>query len=94
MQSHRYFIDFYLKVENVSGGVKKYLVEVKPFRFTKEPPIPKRKTKAFIAEVMQWGVNQAKWAAAKSYASTIGAEFLLISEKDLGIMTPINKNKP
>lgn len=93
---HRYFIDFYLKVESASGGTKKYLVEVKPFRFTQEPKVPKRKTKNFISEVMQWGVNQAKWTAARTFATAMGAEFMLVTEKDLGIMKigPINKHTP
>ena len=41
---HRYFPDFYMKLNN-----KKYLIEIKPERFTKEPKIPKRKTKRFIS---------------------------------------------
>ena len=34
---HRYFIDFYIKVNG-----KQYLIEVKPDRFTRAPVIPKR----------------------------------------------------
>ena len=37
---HRYFPDFYMKI-----GSKKYLIEIKPYRFTQEPNIPKKKTK-------------------------------------------------
>ena len=84
---HRYFVDFSLKVKTNANGIKRYLVEVKPLRFTQEPKIPKRKTKGFITEVVQWGVNQAKWTAARAYAKTIGAEFMIVTEKDLGIMT-------
>lgn len=83
---HRYFIDFYIKLNTNSNGIKKYLIEVKPFRFTQEPVIPKRKTKQFINEVFTWGINQAKWKAAKTYAKAMGAEFMLVTEKDLGIL--------
>tara|TARA_X000000950_G_scaffold283891_1_gene385801 strand:- start:1349 stop:1792 length:444 start_codon:yes stop_codon:yes gene_type:complete len=77
---HRYFPDFYIKVHN-----KKYLIEIKPERFTKEPKIPKRKTKRFISEVKQWGVNLAKWEAAKEICLDNGWEFKIITEKELGI---------
>lgn len=85
-QIHRYFVDFYIKLETKNNGVKKYLIEVKPFRFTQEPKTPKRKTRQFIAEVMQWGINREKWKAARKYALALGAEFVLITEKDLGII--------
>lgn len=77
---HRYFPDFYIKVRN-----KKYLIEVKPWRFTQEPKIPQRKTKRFISEVKQWGVNLAKWEAAKELCMDHGWEFKIITEKELGI---------
>lgn len=88
---HRYFVDFYIKLNTKSGEIKKYLVEVKPFRYTQEPVIPKRKTQQFISEVKQWGINQAKWKAATAYAKTMGADFMLITEKDLGILDSHHK---
>ena len=57
---HRYFVDFYIKVKDRNNKVQKYLIEIKPLKFTKEPPIPKRKTKQFLHEVITWSVNQAK----------------------------------
>jgi hypothetical protein len=88
---HRYFVDFYIEVEDKTGKMKKYLVEVKPYRFTVPPQVPKRKTQRFISEAMQWGVNTAKWDAARRFASQHGWEFILVTEKDLG--TTINSNK-
>lgn len=90
-QMHRYFVDFYIKLKTVSGDIKKYLIEVKPHRFTKEPVIPKRKTQRFVSEVMQWGVNQSKWKAATTYAKSMGADFMLITEKDLGLLDSHHK---
>jgi hypothetical protein len=78
---HRYFVDFHIKT---SKG-KMYLIEVKPLRFTQEPKIPKRKTKRFIQEVKQWGVNLAKWKAAKEFCDNRKWEFKLITEKELGL---------
>lgn len=77
---HRYFPDFYIKI-----GKQKYLIEIKPERFTKEPTIPKRRTKRFINEVKQWGVNLAKWESAKEFCIDQGWEFKIITEKELGI---------
>jgi hypothetical protein len=80
---HRYFVDFFIEVQTKDGKLKKYLIEVKPYRYTQPPIIPQRKTQRFITEVKQWGVNNAKWEAAKRYASERGWEFMLVTEKDL-----------
>lgn len=81
---HRYFVDFYMKVKTSSGEIKKYLIEIKPERFTRPPPIPQRKTKSFINEVFQYGVNEAKWKSADQYCENKGWKFLILTEKDLG----------
>ena len=90
-QFHRYFVDFFIKIKTKTGEVKRYLIEVKPFRFTQEPVIPQRKTKQFINEVYQWAVNNAKWDAAKKVAKQNGWEFMLITEKDLGVLQNSHK---
>ena len=53
---HRYFPDFYVKIQN-----RKYLVEVKPFKQTLEPKPQKRNTKRYINEVVTYHINKAKW---------------------------------
>lgn len=82
---HRYFVDFYIKVKDRSGNIKKYLIEIKPEKLTKPPPIPKKKTKRFIEEVFMYGTNQAKWKQANEYCLDRGWQFLVLTEKDLGI---------
>ena len=82
---HRYFVDFVIDLENRAGERKVYLVEVKPFKYTQEPVPPKRKSRQFLEEVLQWEVNKAKWASATHFAKTKGWEFMLITERDLGI---------
>ena len=77
---HRYFPDFYVKI-----GRKKYMVEVKPLRQTKQPKKQKRQTKAYITEVVTYAINQAKWEAAKEYCKDRGWEFMLITEKELKV---------
>lgn len=80
---HRYFVDFLVKVKQTDNTCKMILVEVKPYRFTQEPKIPKRRTKRFINEVKQWGVNLAKWESATEFCIDRGWEFKLITEKEL-----------
>jgi hypothetical protein len=82
---HRYFVDFYVKIRDSSNKVTKYLIEIKPEKFTKPPEIPKRKTKRFIEEVFNYGTNQAKWKAAGEFCQDRGMKFLVLTEKDLGI---------
>ena len=76
---HRYYVDFYLKTR---GGT--YLIEVKPSRFTK-PPAPRKKTKKYLQEVAQWGINEAKWKSAQEFCEDRGWMFKIITEKELGI---------
>lgn len=80
---HRYFVDFYVEVVTNDGSIKKMLLEVKPAAQTKPPAPPKRKTKRYITEVMTYGVNEAKWKAAKEYCIEKGWEFRIITEAEL-----------
>lgn len=83
---HRYFVDFYIKIKNKQGSIDKYLIEIKPEKFTKPPPIPERKTKKFIEEVFQYGTNQAKWRAANEFCMDRNMKFLILTENDLGLV--------
>lgn len=81
---HRYFVDFIITVQTRTG-IRKYLIEVKPKKFTLPPIQPKRKSARYVGEVRDYGINQAKWTAATTYAKSIGAEFMVITESDLGL---------
>ena len=85
-KAHRYFVDFYVKIRNKNGALQKYLIEIKPERFTKPPAIPKKKTKRFIDEVFQYSVNDAKWKAAFEFCKDRNMTFMILTEKDLGII--------
>lgn len=84
-RAHRYFIDFKIQVRTADGKTKTYLIEIKPDYQTRPPVAPSRKTKKFLQEVMTWGVNEAKWKAAGSYAKDRGWEFKILTEHHLGI---------
>ena len=77
---HRYFPDFYVKIQG-----RKYLVEVKPLKQTMEPKTQKRHTKRYINEVVTWSVNKAKWKAATEFCRDQNWEFKIITEKELKI---------
>ena len=81
---HRYFPDFYMKVNQANGSIKKFIIEVKPKAQCK-PPInnPKRKTKKWFKAVQTWGVNQAKWKSATEYCNDQGMEFKILTEDHL-----------
>jgi len=81
---HRYFPDFYMKVEQKSGNVKKFLIEVKPKSQCKSPvKNPKRKTRNWYKQVKAWGINQAKWKSAEEYCKNKGMEFKILTEDHL-----------
>ena len=82
---HRYFPDFYIKVREKGGTIKKYIIEVKPQRQTKPPARPKRQTKGYLREAFEYAKNQAKWKAANEWCLDRGFEFKVITEKELGI---------
>ena len=42
---HRYFPDFYVKLKETTGKIKKYIIEVKPKKQLKPPVKPKDKQK-------------------------------------------------
>jgi len=83
-KKHRYFPDFIAKIRKNDGKVMTYIIEVKPEKQTK-PPTQKRKTKTFIQESMTYEVNKAKWYAAEEFCKDHGWQFLVLTEKHLGI---------
>jgi hypothetical protein len=83
---HKYFPDFFIKVRESNGTIKKYVIEVKPHRQTQQPnPTPKRRTKSWLYEVKTYAVNQAKWKAATEFCADRLLEFKIITENELGI---------
>lgn len=80
---HRYFVDFWVKMVDVEGNVKQLLIEVKPLSQCKEPVKKTRVTRRYLAEVKTWGVNKAKWSAAKAYADARGWRFVIMTEKEI-----------
>ena len=82
---HRYFPDFYVKVKESTGEIKKYLIEIKPKKQTIKPKVPKRQTKGYLYEVYEYAKNQAKWESAREWCLDRGYEFKVLTEDELGI---------
>ena len=83
-RTHRYFPDFIVKLKKKDGSTKTVVMEIKPEKQTKLPK-QKRKTKRFIQEAATYAVNQEKWRAADIFCKEHGWEFMVLTEKDLGI---------
>ena len=81
----RYFVDIYAKMKDKNGDVKKYLIEIKPHCQTLPPVQKNKKTKSLIYQQAEYAKNQAKWAAADSFAKNKGMIFTIITEKHLGL---------
>ena len=85
---HRYFPDFLVYLRDNTNKTKTVMIEVKPAVQTK-PPILKEgqnpRSKKYINEVFTYGVNTAKWKSAREYCIDRGYEFLIMTEKELGL---------
>lgn len=76
---HRYFVDFKIQTKS-----KTYLVEIKP-EFQTKPPTSQKRTRRYLEEASTYLVNQAKWQYATRYAKDRNWEFVVLTEKELGI---------
>lgn len=83
---HRYFPDFVVK-RKTPKGTKTQVIEIKPYAQTIPPVITegKRKSRKAINEVLTWGVNSSKWKAAREFCKDREFEFLIITERELGL---------
>lgn len=82
-KKRRYFMDFYVEMDN--GKV--YLWEVKPMKETLPPPKPVNNNvhnkKKFIDAIYTYSVNIDKWKAANEACKKKGWEFKIITEDSL-----------
>ena len=75
---HRYYPDFYIKVKENSGEIKKCIIEIKPKKQSLiESRVANARDRAVVA------INHAKWASAKAYCAQHKFTFRVITEDDL-----------
>lgn len=82
---HRYFPDFFVRMKTKGGETETLVIEVKPYKQTQPPTVQTKRTKKYITEVHTWGINSAKWKAAKSFCEDRKWKFKIMTEKELGI---------
>ena len=82
---HRYYPDFYIKVRETNGKVKRYIIEIKPQKQTIMPKKQKKQTRGYMKEVYEYAKNQAKWKAADEFCKDRLWEFKVMTERELGI---------
>ena len=85
---HRYFPDFIILMRDKNGKISTKMIEIKP-RSQSVPPTVKnngsKPTKKYLREVATYGINMAKWNSAKEYCADRNWEFVVLTEKELGI---------
>ena len=65
---HRYYTDFNVKIADSKGVLRKYVIEVKPYRQTLPPTKHgNKKPKTLLYEQLTYAVNRAKWDAAEEW---------------------------
>jgi len=74
------------------GKLQTIMIEIKPYKQTL-PPDPKNRnntktgriSRRYLNEVKAFGVNDAKWKAARQFCADRGWEFVIMTEKELGV---------
>lgn len=84
-RTRRYYPDFFVILKDKTGIERKMIIEIKPFSQTQPPKVAHRKKSTVISEVREYRRNQDKWEAARHYAQSIGWEFVVMTENELGI---------
>jgi len=83
-KKHRYFPDVFMIMKNKNGEIKKYLVEIKPFKETVPPKLNgTRKSKKLLTEAVTFAINQAKWKAAQELCEKNGIQFMILTENEI-----------
>lgn len=85
---HNYIVDAVIKL-NTKDGIKKFLVEVKPYKQTIKPEHKLNKknkvSKSVLYEQLNYIKNTAKWDSARKWCEKRGFEFTILTEHQLNI---------
>jgi hypothetical protein len=86
-RGHVYYVDFYIVTKDNDGNEQKWLIEVKPNKYVSAPTAPARMTNKqtanYVYAAKQYIINQAKFEAARDFASQRGIKFGIITENFL-----------
>jgi hypothetical protein len=81
---HRYYTDGVVAIKE-PDGIKKYIIEIKPSAQTQAPVRGKKRNSTLMYETARYAQNTAKWAAAKKWCEKHRYNFLILTEKELGL---------
>lgn len=77
----RYFPDVWFRRRDGS----EFLIEVKPLKETMPPTKDRKTEKRYMQECVTYAKNTSKWEAARRFCENRGWQFLIITERELGI---------
>lgn len=80
---HQYFPDFIAITLDRNGNEVVTIIEVKPQSETRPPN--NRGQKYFKKQCLTYEVNSAKWKYARAFCKSRGWQFIILTEKELGI---------
>jgi hypothetical protein len=71
-------------LQEKTGELKRYIIEIKPKRQTLPPkPSSRKKARTYLNEMNTYQKNLAKWTAAENFCKDNGLEFIKITENEL-----------
>lgn len=85
---HRYFPDFVVRQRETDGVIRTKMIEIKPLKEVMGPtPINEgnKPTRKYINEVAKYAINSKKWEAARNYCADRKWDFVILTEKELGV---------
>ena len=80
---HRYFPDFWVKKKTRDGQINISVVEVKPKKQCTPPVKDPNHPRRYLKQVKLFGVNEAKWNAAKEFCTDRKWKFQILTEDNL-----------
>ena len=89
---HRYYPDVIVNKRIADGKSATMMIEIKPYAQTRPPDRSKKNatktgriSRKYLNEVKTFGINDAKWKAARKFCAQRGWQFEIYTEKELGI---------
>lgn len=81
---HRYYTDFNVIMRDKGGNIRKFIIEVKPYKQTIPPKAHgNKKPKTLLYEQVNYAINSAKWKSAEEWCRKHGYVFSTVTEKDI-----------
>jgi len=89
---HRYYPDVVVHSKPPNGDAATLMIEIKPYAQTLPPDRSKKNStktgrisRRYLNEVKTYGINDAKWKAARKFCAERGWQFKIYTENELGL---------